>query len=41
MPLDLFDNVFLLYFTLETTQRAFQRLTILKMDFCQLKFTCL
>ncbi len=41
MALDLFYDIFLLDFTLETTQSAFERLTILKMDFCQLKFTCL
>jgi hypothetical protein len=41
MPLDLFYDVFLLYFTLKTSQSALKRLAILKMDFCQLKFTCL
>lgn len=41
MPLDLFYDVFLLYFTFKTSQSAFKRLAILKMDFCQLKFTCL
>jgi hypothetical protein len=30
-----------LYFTFKTSQSAFKRLAILKMDFCQLKFTCL
>jgi hypothetical protein len=30
-----------LNFTFKTSQSAFKRLAILKMDFCQLKFTCL
>jgi hypothetical protein len=37
MPLDLFNDVFLLYFTFEPSQSAFERLAILQMDFCQLK----
>ncbi len=41
MPLDLFNDVFLLYFTFEPSQSALKRLAILKMDFCQLEFTCL
>ena len=36
MPLDLFYDVFLLNFTFKTSQSAFKRLAILKMDFCQL-----
>ncbi len=41
MPLDFLNDIFLLNLTLKPSQSAFQRLTILKMDFCQLKFTCL
>jgi hypothetical protein len=37
MPLNLFNDVFLLYFTFESPQSAFQRLAILQMDFCQLE----
>ena len=37
MPLDLFNDVFLLYFTFEPSQSAFERLAILQMDFCQLE----
>ena len=33
---DFFDNIFLLNFSLEPTERAFKRFTILQMDFCQL-----
>jgi len=41
MPLNLFNDVFLLYFAFEPSQSAFERLAILQMDFCQLKFTTL
>ncbi len=37
MPLDLLNDVFLLYFTFEPSQSAFERLAILQMDFCQLE----
>jgi len=37
MPLDLFNDVFLLNFTFESSQSAFERLAILQMDFCQLE----
>jgi hypothetical protein len=37
MPFDLFNDIFLLYFTFEPSQSAFERLAILQMDFCQLK----
>ncbi len=37
MPLDLFNDVFLLYFAFEPSQSAFERLAILQMDFCQLE----
>jgi hypothetical protein len=37
MPLDLFNDIFLLYFAFEPSQSAFERLAILEMDFCQLK----
>jgi hypothetical protein len=37
MPLDLFNDVFLLYFPFKPSQSAFERLAILQMDFCQLK----
>ena len=37
MPLDLFNDVFLLYFTFKPSQSAFERLAILQMDFCQLE----
>ncbi len=37
MPLDLFNDIFLLYFTFEPSQSTFQRLAILQMDFCQLR----
>ncbi len=37
MPLNFFNDIFLLNFTLETSQSAFERLAILKMDFCQFK----
>ena len=41
MFLDLFDDVFLLHFTLEPAQRIFQRLTFLNADFSHLDFTVL
>ena len=41
VTLDLLNDVFLLNFTLEAAKRAFQALTVLDVDFCQLKFTCL
>lgn len=41
MPLDFFYDIFLLNFALEAPQGAFERLAILQMDFCQIKFTCL
>ena len=41
MPLDFFNNVFLLNFAFKAPQGAFERLAILQMDFCQTKFTCL
>jgi len=37
MPLDFFNDVFLLYFPFEPSQSTFERLAILEMDFCQLK----
>ncbi len=37
MPFDFFYDIFLLYFSLEPAQSAFESLTILQMDFCQLK----
>lgn len=37
VPLDLFDDIFLLHFAFETAQSAFQRLAFLQMHFCQLK----
>jgi hypothetical protein len=39
--LDFFDDVFLLDFALETTQRIFQRLTFLDAYFSHLKITVL
>jgi hypothetical protein len=39
--LDLFDDVFLLHFTLKTAQCIFQRLTFLNADFRHLDFTVL
>jgi hypothetical protein len=39
--LDLFDDVFLLHFSLETAQRIFQRLAFLNADFRHLVFTIL
>jgi len=39
MPLDLFNDIFLLYFAFEASKSTFERLAILEMDFCQLKFT--
>jgi len=39
--LDLFDDVFLLYFAFETAQGVFQRLTFLNADFSHLDFTIL
>jgi hypothetical protein len=35
------NNVFLLHFTLEATESAFERLVIAKLDFCHLVITCL
>jgi hypothetical protein len=35
------DNVFLLHFALESTESAFERLVIAKLDFCHLVITCL
>ena len=37
VPFDLFDNVFLLHFTLEAPKGVFQRLTLLQFHFSQLK----
>jgi hypothetical protein len=37
VPFDLFNDIFLLYFTFEPSQSAFKRLAILQMDFCQLR----
>jgi hypothetical protein len=37
VPFDFFYDIFLLNLTLKTSQSAFERLAILKMDFCQLK----
>ena len=37
MPLDLFYDIFLLYFALEASKSALKGLAILQMDFCQLK----
>ncbi len=37
MPLDLFYDIFLLYFAFEASKSTFERLAILEMDFCQLK----
>jgi hypothetical protein len=39
--LDLFDDIFLLHFTLKTAQSIFQRLTFLNADFSHLDFTVL
>jgi|HubBroStandDraft_6_1064221.scaffolds.fasta_scaffold174947_3 hypothetical protein len=41
MSLDLLDDVLLLDLALETPQRAFQGFSILDVDFCQTRFTCL
>ena len=41
VPLDLFDDIFLLHFTLKTTQCIFQGLTFLNADFSHLDFTVL
>jgi hypothetical protein len=35
------NNVFLLHFTLEATESAFERLVIAKLDFCHSVITCL
>lgn len=35
VSLDFLDDVFLLHFTLETAERAFERLTVLYVYFCQ------
>ncbi len=37
MPFNLLNDIFLLYFTFEPSQSAFERLAILQMDFCQLR----
>jgi hypothetical protein len=39
VPLDFFYNIFLLDFSLETAQSAFQRFALLQMNFCQKPFT--
>jgi hypothetical protein len=39
VALDFLYDIFLLYFALETAQRALKRFPILEMDFCQLKLT--
>ena len=36
MPLDLFDDVFLLDFTFKTAKSTFECLAVLQMNFCQL-----
>jgi hypothetical protein len=41
MLLNFLDDVFLLHFTLKTTQGIFQRLTFLNADFSHLDFTVL
>ena len=41
MPLDFLDDVLLLDLSLETSQRAFQGFSVLDMDFCQTRLTCL
>src|SRR5580704_8287487 len=39
VTLDLLDNVFLLHFALEATQRIFEGLALLQSYFCQLNYT--
>jgi hypothetical protein len=39
VPFDFLNDVFLLHFALETTQRILQRFTLLYRDFCQKVFT--
>ncbi len=41
MSLHFANNVFLLHFTLEATESAFERLVIAKLDFCHSVITCL
>jgi hypothetical protein len=41
MPLDFLNDVLLLDLALETAQRAFQGFSILDVDFCQTRLTCL
>ena len=41
MPLDLFDDIFLLHLALEPAKGAFQRFTVLHNNFCQIEFTSL
>ena len=41
MPLDLFNDVFLLHLALEPAKSAFQRFTVLHNYFCQIEFTSL
>jgi hypothetical protein len=41
MSLDFLDDVLLLDFPFKTAQRAFQGFSILDVDFCQTKLTCL
>jgi hypothetical protein len=41
MPLDFLNDVLLLNLALETAQRAFQGFSILDVDFCQTRLTCL
>ena len=41
MPLDFLNDVLLLDFAFETPQSAFQGLSVLDMDFCQTRLTCL
>jgi hypothetical protein len=41
VALDFLNNVLLLDFTFETAQSAFQGFSVLDMDFCQNRLTCL
>jgi hypothetical protein len=41
MPLDFLDDVLLLDLALETAQCAFQGFSVLDVDFCQTRLTCL
>ncbi len=41
MPLDFLNDVLLLDLPLETAQSAFQGFSILDVDFCQTRLTCL